>query len=244
MKQLHRSSGRAAIFGSTVTALAIGMSLMPSTAARAAELSGSASLTSDYVWRGTSQTHGNAAFQAGFAVGGASGFYASVWGSNIDFGPGTDARAELDTAVGWSHALGRDWALDVSVLHYAYPGSDADLDWTELDGTLTWRDNYWASLGWSPEALGSDSSGTYALVGAAFPVADRFRIEATLGHYFLDDVAFADDGYTDAALSAIWAFSGPFEARLSAHATSSSARTIFGDEIAGSRIEAALQASF
>ncbi len=54
----------------------------------------------------------------------------------------------------------------------------------------------------------------------------------------------ARDGYTHGLASAVWAFKAPFEARLTAHHTDSNAKAIFGDEFAGSRAEAALQASF
>ena len=217
--------------------------------ARAAEVSGTAALTSDYVWRGSTQTQGDPAAQAGFKVASDAGFHASVWGSNVEFAPEVEASSELDVTVGWGKALGEDWAVDVNVLHYRYPGTTVDLDWTELNGTLTWRGNAWASLGVSDEALGADASGTYALVGAKFPVNDRLRFEASVAHYFLDDAVFARDGYTHGLASAVWAFGAPasgpaIEARLTAHATDANAEAIFGDDVAGSRIEAAVQAAF
>ena len=75
-------------------------------------------------------------------------------------------------------------------------------------------------------------------------MGERFRFEAIAAHYFLDDAVVAEDGYTHGALSAIWAFQAPFELRMTAHATDSDAKAVFGDDFAGSRIEAALQASF
>ena len=78
--------------------------------------------------------------------------------------------------------------MDVNVLHYPYPSTTTDLDWTELNGTVTWKGNYWASLGYSNEALGYDESGVYGLVGAKFPVNDRFRFEATAAYYALEDL--------------------------------------------------------
>ena len=212
--------------------------------ARAATLSGNTALTSDYVWRGSTQTQGDPAVQAGFKFTGDSGFYASAWGSNVEFAPETHAGSELDFTVGWGGSLGADWALDVNVLHYRYPSATVDLNWTELNGTLAFRDDYWASVGYSDEALGYDADGIYALVGARFPLGERFRFEAIAAHYFLDDAVVAEDGYTHGALSAIWAFQAPFELRMTAHATDSDAKAVFGDDFAGSRIEAALQASF
>jgi uncharacterized protein (TIGR02001 family) len=225
----------------TVCALALATAAARS---EAADFSGNAALTSDYVWRGSTQTHGDAAVQAGFKVAGDSGFYASIWGSSVEFAPETHASSELDFTVGWGKALDDDWAFDVNVLRYQYPSTTVDLNWTELNGTVTYKGNYWGSLGWSNEALGYDASGTYALVGAKFPVNDAFRVEAALAHYFLSDDVVAEDGYTHGSVSAIWAFHAPFELRVTAHATDSNAKHIFGDDFAGSRIEAALQASF
>lgn len=217
--------------------------------ARAADLTGNASLTSDYVWRGSTQTSGDPAAQAGFRLAGENGLYASVWGSNVKFATGSDASSEFDFTVGWGKALNDDWALDVNVLRYQYPSTASDLDWTELNGTLTWKGNYWASLGHSNEALGYDASGTHAQIGARFPVNDAFRIEAAIAHYVLNDAVVARDGYTHGSVSAVWAFktqvpNRSVELRLTAHATDSDAKAIFGDDTAGTRFEAALQANF
>lgn len=217
--------------------------------AHAAAFNGTAALTSDYVWRGSTQTQGDPAVQAGFKVAGDSGFYGSIWGSNVEFAPETHASSELDFTVGWGKNLSDDWALDVNVLRYQYPSTTVDLNWTELNGTATYKGNYWASVGYSNEALGYDEAGVYTLVGARFPVNDQFRFEAALAHYFLSDKVVAEDGYSHGLLSAIWAFKAPasdksVEARLTAHATDSNAKHIFGDDFAGSRIEAAVQASF
>ncbi len=210
--------------------------------ARAADLTGNAALTSDYVWRGSTQTQGTPAVQAGFRLMGASGFYGSAWASNVRLAPETGASTEFDFAVGWTGNLSDDWALDVNVLRYQYPSTAVDLDWTELDGTLTYAGNYWLSLGYSPEALGSSDRGLYAQVGARFPVRDRLRIEAVVGRYFLEDVY--GKSYSHAQLSAIWTMKGPLELRLTAHVTDSNAEDIFGAHFAGGRFEAAVQASF
>ena len=65
-----------------------GMSLASQT--KAADFSGNAALTTDYVWRGSTQTQGDPAVQAGFKLSGDSGLYASIWGSNVRFAPPID----------------------------------------------------------------------------------------------------------------------------------------------------------
>ncbi|MDP2284853.1 MAG: TorF family putative porin, partial [Pseudohongiella sp.] len=77
-----------------------------------AQVTGSATITSDYVWRGSSQTREEPAVQAAFKYTHASGLYGSLWGSNDTFQPDVGARSEFDIAVGWSGDVASDWALD------------------------------------------------------------------------------------------------------------------------------------
>ena len=123
--------------------------------AAAAAVEGNATLTTDYVWRGSSQSDGDPAAQAGVKLVSERGWYASVWGSGVSFQPDNGARSEFDVVAGWSGALGQDWALDVNLTRYLYPSSNVDLNWTELNSTLTWKERYWVSVGASDDALAS-----------------------------------------------------------------------------------------
>ncbi len=211
------------------------------TTSHAATVSGSAAVANDYVWRGSSQTQEDAAVQAGFKVSSDAGWYAAGWGSNVRFAAEVEASSELDVIAGWSGKVTDDWALDVNLTHYRYPSTTVDLDWTELNSTLTWQQNYWLQLAYSPDALATDERGIYAQLGARLPVGERFRFEVAAGHYWLDEAY--NDSYSHAQLSGIWAFKAPLELRVTAHATDTAAKRIFPG-MAGSRIEAALQASF
>jgi uncharacterized protein (TIGR02001 family) len=209
--------------------------------AHAVDLSGSAALTSDYVFRGISQTQGDPAAQAGFRIAGESGVYGSVWGSTVEFPGDTSASSEIDYVVGWGQALNDDWAIDVNVTYFDYLSARVDLAYAELIGTVTWRSNYWLMVGYSPDVLATDEAGTYVFAGAKFPLTDAFRFEAGAGYYALDDAY--DDSYAHAQLSAVHAWA-PVELRLTAHGTDSGGDDIFGEYLAGSRIEFAIQASF
>ncbi len=65
--------------------------------------SGTAALTSDYRYRGITQTFNDPAVQGGFLLSHETGVYAGVWGSNVDFG-GT-AHLELDPYIGYATEL-------------------------------------------------------------------------------------------------------------------------------------------
>lgn len=209
--------------------------------AASAAVEGNATLTSDYVWRGSSQSDGDPAAQAGVKLSTANGWYASVWGSGVSFRPDNGARSEFDAVAGWGGALGKDWALDVNLTRYLYPSSSIDLDWTELNSTLTWQQRYWLQVGVSDNALAGGHGGTYAQLGARLPLGEQWRLEGAVGHYWL--ARAQGDDYLHGQLSAIWKVHGPWELRLTAHDTDRAAKRLFPGN-AGSRVELAVQTSF
>jgi uncharacterized protein (TIGR02001 family) len=206
---------------------------------RADTASATLAATSDYVFRGISQSRGDPAVQAGVTYATDAGWYVSAWGSTVRFAPEIDANAEIDLVAGWAGTVSGKWTADVNVTHFWYPGTAIDSDYTELIASLAWDDVYKATLGWSPDVFASGSHGTYLQASARWPFAQVYRIEAALGHYQLSD-GYGDD-YLHWQLSGVRTFA-PFELRLSFHNTDSAASTLFHG-VAGSRIEFAIQLS-
>lgn len=209
--------------------------------AQAADLSGSAALTTDYVWRGTTQTDGGPAVQAGFKLASDSGVYGSIWGSNVNFPAAPDAWTELDLTLGWSRAIGQRWAVDVNVLRYAYPGTHGS-DWNEVNAIATFRGNLWLGIGHSTNALALRHPGTYAQVGGTHAFGQHFRREGGFAHYALRRGAV--DGYSHVWASGVWKLRGATELRATLHGTGEQADTLFRGDSAGRRVEFALQTSF
>ncbi|MBO9714118.1 TorF family putative porin [Sphingomonas sp.] len=88
-------------------------------------VTGSASLTSDYRFRGISQTGKDPALQGTININDKSGFYAGFWASMID---GDDApavagfgKAEVDLYAGFTKTLPGGVGIDVGLLYYLYP---------------------------------------------------------------------------------------------------------------------------
>ena len=75
--------------------------------------------TSDYVFRGVSQTDEDPAFQAAVDIGYGI-FYAGVWGSGIDFKDANDEVAEVDLYAGIKPVWG-PVTFDLGVIYYWYP---------------------------------------------------------------------------------------------------------------------------
>ena len=87
----------------------------------AAELSANAAITSNYIWRGITQTYDQAAGQGGIDYGHDSGLYAGTWVSNVAFGDdNTDNGYEMDVFAGFAGEAGK-LGYDVGVITYQYP---------------------------------------------------------------------------------------------------------------------------
>ncbi|MEI9927887.1 MAG: TorF family putative porin [Sphingomonas sp.] len=102
--------------------------------APAITINGSATVVSDYRFRGISQTDGNFALQGGFTVSHDSGLYVSVWGSSIDdyvtaSGVG---HQELDLIGGWKKTFS-GVTFDVGALYYVYPKTKSGADVSASD---------------------------------------------------------------------------------------------------------------
>lgn len=167
----------------TTAAVAAVLSI-PTTAALA-EVSGNVALTSDYTFRGISQTSELPAIQGGFDYEHESGFYAGVWGSNVEFG---DAKVnmEIDVYAGFGLAVSDDVALDIGIVHYQYPG-DAGLnyDFNEAYASIAL---FGATLGinYSPEYFGETDAYLYYYGEYSLSVAENFSIDAHIGYNQFD----------------------------------------------------------
>lgn len=203
------------------------------------ELTATATLASDYVFRGVSQTLEDPAVHAGFDFTHDSGAFAGVWSSNVDFqerGPLDDqADQEVDIYVGYGINLNDDWSADATAIRYIYPGtaSDADLDYNELLLVLHFRDYYSLLIGYSNEVFNIDGRGLYYGASGNWPIAQNMRITASVGYYDLDDAL--NDSYTDWSLGAEIDMD-IFTARLAYIDTGSAAGDIFNDDLADARL--------
>lgn len=121
-------------------------------------------VTSDYVFRGISQSDNDPALQGGVDV--AWGIiYAGIWSSMVDFGDAPPANAEVDWYGGirptWNSPLGL-MNLDFGAIYYSYPGADPaavglnDPNYWELKAGYSWSVLHpslvtGTTVYWSPE---------------------------------------------------------------------------------------------
>lgn len=148
-------------------------------------------VTSDYVFRGVSQTDNEVAFQAGATYSAPFGLYAGVWGSNVDFGDG-GPNFEVDYFIGWSTDLNDAWNLDLGVNRYTYEGASdgyGDIDYNEYIAKVEWSGPVTVGgiLAYADDYSNTGAEEIYAGVSASYDLGDSgFSLGATTGYTSID----------------------------------------------------------
>ena len=134
------------------------MFLILSSYASAVEISGNVGLSSDYIWRGMTQTNGDAAVNGGFDLATDNGFYFGTWSSNAG-GAGANYSMELDVYLGFSGEMGNEnMSYDVGYISVIYPGDDG----SDFEEAYIGFNIYGLSILYSS---GQDSSPDYSEIG-------------------------------------------------------------------------------
>jgi uncharacterized protein (TIGR02001 family) len=113
----------------------VAVSAEPAVPAPRLSVSGELGLVSDYRFRGISLSSGRPALQGGLTLEHDSGFYGSVWGSNIAESEG-GAHVEVDLVAGYAAELPAGFAVDLSLSYYGYP-SDSGIGYAEASATVS-----------------------------------------------------------------------------------------------------------
>ncbi|RZJ01188.1 MAG: hypothetical protein EON90_04470 [Brevundimonas sp.] len=195
--------------------------------------------TSDYVFRGVSQTEEEAALSAGVDLTNGA-FYAGAWASNVAFAGDEDTGIEADIYAGVRPEFA-GFALDFGVVGYLYDEPEAlDYDYVEFKAAAS-RAIGPATLGaavyYSPDFFGAaEDEATYIEANAYFAPAERWTVSGAVGRQF---VSSAFD-YTTWNLGAAYALTDNLAVDLRYHDTD---EHDFG-QVYESRAVATLKATF
>ncbi len=159
---------------------------------------GSLAATSDYIFRGVSQTDESPALQGSLDVGHTNGLYAGIWASNVDFDSPDGIDIELNFYVGWTFEFDNDTALDLQFVRYQYPGANPGygINYNELMVGYSFLEYYTATVAYSDDFLGSGESTFYYHAGADFPLGVG-ELNLTLGAGLNDISSAAGSDYWD-----------------------------------------------
>lgn len=182
--------GKRPVLGIMGIAVAV-LLLSTASSVAVAQFSGSATVVSDYDYRGYSQTNGDWALQGSVAYSHESGLYGSVWASSLDWGPDSDADIEVDWVLGYTSEFGDSGvSYDVGFLYYDYPGL-SEADFLEIYAGLSWS-LFRIKLSYSDDFAGFGASGWYLDGGVAYDWDNGFGVFAYAGYSFGDVFSYGE----------------------------------------------------
>jgi uncharacterized protein (TIGR02001 family) len=137
----------------------------------AAEFSGYATLKSDYVRRGITQSDGNPAFQLGADVNFENGLFVGLWGSTVDItnGPSRKRNVEVDYYAGYVIDVSESWHVDYDYEEYSLGGN--------------YEDRIWLEVAYSPDLYNTGLSSTNIDLYAEWPINRVLAIGGGAGYY-------------------------------------------------------------
>lgn len=159
------------------------LGLLSAAGAANAELSSTWTLTSDYDFRGLTQTEEDPALQASIDWADDSGWYVGAWASNVDFGAG-DPSYEVDLYTGFSGGAEDGLGWDVGIVYYAYP-EESDFNFPEIYGGLSYG-MFSGKVWYSNDFGGADEDAIYVQGDAAVPLPANFTLDLHAGYSFGD----------------------------------------------------------
>ncbi len=169
--------------------------LLAATAVAAIALAGSASAhdllggsisynvaaTSDYVFRGITQTDGDAAIQGGIDYSKGM-FYVGTWASNVSF-----ADYEVDLYAGIKPTAG-DFSFDLGAITYQY--NDETLNTTELKAAVShplYKGTIGAALYHNTDFGDTD----YYELNGSYPLTDKLSVSGAVGEQRLGGLRYS-----------------------------------------------------
>jgi uncharacterized protein (TIGR02001 family) len=167
------------------------------------EFSANVALTSEYFFRGISQSDDRPAIQGGFDWSHDIGVHAGIWASNVDF---TDAVVEIDYSAGFGRSIG-DFSYDISGIYYTYPGAmnSLDYDFFEVAGSASYDFGFASVTGginYSPNYFGDSGSAVYPSLSVNVPIGDYFYAGGHVGYQSIsDETKFGVPDYVDWGLN-------------------------------------------
>ncbi len=157
---------------------------------QAQQVTANVGVTSDYIWRGVSQSSEAASVSGGVDYAHESGFYAGTWvGSLGDEGSGFSG-SEVDLYLGYGGEAG-EIGYDVGYIYYNYPTAEGDFG--ELYGSVSY-DIFSAGFAYTlnggnvdgVDNVLFDSGDIYLHVGVGVNLSETWTFAATLATYLFD----------------------------------------------------------
>lgn len=163
-----------------------------------------ATLASDYLHRGMSQTDGGAALQLGIDYRHRTGFFAGAWASNVDYETERlrqkPRSREIDYYIGIDERRGR-WSWTAALAHYTYPDVGFDYDYTEFSVGASFKDRVSYRAAYADDLLSVGYRSLDQEISVNFPLPTNMELGIVLGRFSSSDRLDIDFTHYNVGLS-------------------------------------------
>ncbi|QTR53865.1 TorF family putative porin [Thiothrix unzii] len=196
--------------GVLLTATLLGSLLISAQAVAGA--SANIGATSNYIWRGLTQSQDRGAFSGGLDYEAENGLYVGTWASGLG---GHGLGEEVDVYAGYAKELPNGFAYDVAATTYQYPtatAGNAHFEEVSLKGSYGIAEAGVAyTVSSKDDTTAEFSKGDkYYHIGVNKELANGFSVGGTVGKYDFDDAAGDDYTHTQIALTKSFKKAGDF----------------------------------
>ena len=160
----------------------------------AAEISGNVGATTDYIWRGNTQSNGDASLSGGIDVDFGNGFAVGTWVGSLGESDTDDANYEVDLYGSYSfEGPFSGLSYEIGYISYQYPGvaGSAD-DFSEIfisAASGPFSVSYYMQEDAKDSGTDADD-GTYLSLDAEFPMAQDWSVAL---HYGIEEFDISED---------------------------------------------------
>ena len=179
-------------------ALAAALVSFPFSQVFGAEVSGNIALTTDYKFRGISQSDSAPSVQGGFDIAFDNGAYIGTWGAAVDFDcaidtcGGLNGGIELDYYAGFASDISDSVSFDIGYIYYDYPQDEGLLgDYGEIYGSLSFGD-FGIGMNYSDEYWGETGKFTYTYATYSMALSDSVALDLLVGSGDYDEAGYLD----------------------------------------------------
>jgi uncharacterized protein (TIGR02001 family) len=182
-----------------------------------AEIHGTVTGTTNYVWRMYSKNNGEPAIQGNLDYQHSSGIYLGASASNFNLGkseqdeeltfPGS-AQVEVSPYIGWSYKFADDWRMDLQYSRYIYDGTIYTFsgDYNEFYFFLHYKDYVSVQASYIDNYYGQGGDAYFYELTGRYPLTDYLEFSSTFGYARLKDALEADYPYWNVGFTGRYKF--------------------------------------
>jgi len=184
-----------------------------------AELHGTLTGTTNYVWRMYSKSNGGPAIQGNLDYQHSSGLYLGASASNFNAGKsetvtGEDlffpdsAQVEVSPYVGWSLKIIDNWRVDLQYNRYFYDGKiyDKEADYNEFYFFLHYKDLVSVQASYVDDLYGQGGDAYFYELTGRYPLTDFLEFSSTFGYARTKDAYEVDYPYWNVGFTGRYKF--------------------------------------